>query len=107
MDDPDAPDGTFVHWVLFNLSAQRLLLAAASHAGTPGQNGFGKRGYGGPCPPPGAPHHYRFHLYALDRQVPLKAGATADQLRAAIQGHVVAEGELTALFPAGAPSVPR
>jgi Raf kinase inhibitor-like YbhB/YbcL family protein len=105
VDDPDAPGGTFVHWVLFNLPAEQTALEPAARTGTAGENGFGKQGYGGPCPPPGAAHHYHFHLYALDRQVQLKAGATAEALRAAIRGHVLAEDELTALFPAA--SAPR
>jgi len=98
VDDPDAPGGTFVHWVLYNLAASTIRLAEGSREGTAGDNDFGKRGFGGPCPPPGAPHHYRFHLYALDSPVDLAPGATAEQLRAALTGHILAEGVLTGTF---------
>jgi Raf kinase inhibitor-like YbhB/YbcL family protein len=97
VDDPDAPDGTFVHWVLFNLTAPAL--AEGTRDGTPGANDFGKRGYGGPCPPPGAPHHYRFHVFAVDRSLAgLGSSITAEALRAALSGHVLAEGELVGTF---------
>jgi phosphatidylethanolamine-binding protein (PEBP) family uncharacterized protein len=78
--DPDAPGGTFVHW-----------LWAGSPA-TPGRNSAGSLGYTGPCPPPGKPHRYVFRLYALDRRVPLPRGFDDAQLRAAIRGHVLATG---------------
>jgi len=104
MDDPDAPSGTFVHWVLYNLKAgdpsgRVTLSEGASGAALEGQNGFGKSGYGGPCPPPGKPHHYRFHIYALNRELDgLGPAATADQLRAAFKGSVLGEGTLTGTF---------
>jgi Raf kinase inhibitor-like YbhB/YbcL family protein len=104
VDDPDAPGGTFVHWVLYNLRARdgsgRVTLSEGSSGGAAeGQNGFGKSGYGGPCPPPGKPHHYRFNVYALNRELDgLSSAATADQLRAAFKGSVLAEGTLTGTF---------
>ena len=104
VDDPDAPGGTFVHWVLYNLPAHdrsgRVTLAEGSSGGaSEGQNGFGRSGYGGPCPPPGKPHHYRFHVYAINRELDgLGPAATADQLRAAFKGSVLAEGTLTGTF---------
>ncbi len=96
-DDPDAPGGTFTHWVLFNLLAPAL--GEGAREGTRGTNDFGKRGYGGPCPPPGKPHRYRFHVYAVDARLSgLQGTTTAAELRTALTGHVLAEGELTGLF---------
>src|SRR5262245_18052333 len=100
-DDPDAPRGTWVHWVLFNLPADALELPegvpandSLKNGAKQGKNDFGKLGYGGPAPPPGKPHRYFFKLYALDTQLNLPAGATREQLLAAISGHVLAEGQL-------------
>jgi Raf kinase inhibitor-like YbhB/YbcL family protein len=99
-DDPDAPRGTFVHWVLYNLPPDaRALLegvpteAILANGAIQGKSDFGKIGYGGPCPP-GGTHRYFFKLYALDRQLSLEPGATKDQLLAAMDGYVVAMGEL-------------
>jgi hypothetical protein len=99
-DDPDAPVGTWVHWVLFNIPAD----ATALPAGTPaeavlksgachGRNDFRKLGYGGPCPP-GGTHRYYFKLYALDTLLTLESGSTKAQLLAAMKGHILAEGQL-------------
>lgn len=100
-DDPDAPRGTWVHWVIFNLPADiRELSEAVSTAKTlangarQGKNDFGNVGYGGPAPPRGKPHRYYFKLYALDTTLDLAAGATKDQLLAAMKGHVLDEGQL-------------
>jgi Raf kinase inhibitor-like YbhB/YbcL family protein len=100
-DDPDAPRGTWVHWVLFNLPADRRDLPEGMPAqgeleggARQGKNDFGKIGYGGPAPPPGKPHRYFFKLYALDTPLDLAAGATRGQLEAAMKGHVLAEGQL-------------
>ena len=100
-DDPDAPVGTWVHWVLFNLppGTQNLpegvpkkeLLESGALQGT---NDFGKIGYGGPCPPPGKPHRYFFKLYALDAMLNLKAGAKKADVERAMKGHILAPGEL-------------
>jgi Raf kinase inhibitor-like YbhB/YbcL family protein len=100
-DDPDAPRGTWVHWVLFSLPGDRRQL----EEGVPAQevlpggakqvtNDFGKVGYGGPAPPPGKPHRYFFKLYALDTLLELAPRVTKDQLVAAMRGHVLAEGQL-------------
>ena len=105
MDDPDAPRGTFVHWVLYDLPAserelpqdvprQRMLPSGARQ----GHNDFGKVGYGGPCPPAGSLHRYYFRLYALDTRLDLKAGATRAQLDRAVRGHVLAQAELMARY---------
>lgn len=100
-DDPDAPAGTWTHWVLFDLPAQ----IAALPEGVPktdelpsgahqGRNDFRKIGYGGPCPPAGKPHHYLFKLYALDKKLDLKPGASKPELEQAMQGHILAQAEL-------------
>jgi len=103
--DPDAPGRTFVHWVLYNLpGSTRSLpeglpgLGQLSDGSRQGQNDFGEIGYGGPCPPPGSPHHYVFTLYAMDTKLNLPAGATRAQVEAAMQGHILARGELIGVF---------
>jgi Raf kinase inhibitor-like YbhB/YbcL family protein len=100
-DDPDAPGGTWVHWVLFNLPANTSALAEKvdtapmlPSGARQGVNDFGKIGYSGPCPPPGKPHHYFFKLYALDIRLGLKPGATKKELLQAMDGHIVGEGLL-------------
>jgi Raf kinase inhibitor-like YbhB/YbcL family protein len=100
-DDPDAPRGTWVHWVLFNLPAETRELKEGvptektlSNGAKQGTNDFKKIGYGGPAPPPGKPHRYFFKLYALDTALDLAPGATKDQVVAAMEGHVKGEGQL-------------
>jgi hypothetical protein len=100
-DDPDAPMGTWVHWVLFNLPADTRSLPEAvppdkelPSGARQGTNDFRKIGYGGPCPPPGKPHRYFFKLYALDTTLDLPAGSTKAQVVKAMDGHVLAEGQL-------------
>ena len=82
-DDPDAPAGTWVHWVLYNIPASVTELPeGAAAAGAEGVNGFGKPGYGGPMPPPGhGAHHYFFVLMALDRELGLEPGLTLEGLK--------------------------
>jgi hypothetical protein len=103
--DPDAPSGTFTHWVLFNLPADRSSLPAGvpkqgqlADGSRQGRNDFGKVGYGGPCPPRGAPHRYVFTLYALDRELEVTAGAARSQVESTMNGHVLARSELTARY---------
>jgi hypothetical protein len=105
VDDPDAPSGTFVHWVAFNLpdSARQLPERVPSDAmlgggGWQGVNDFAKTGYGGPCPPPGKPHRYFFRLYALDTNLSLKPGAHRTDVDSAMHGHVLAHAELMGLY---------
>jgi Raf kinase inhibitor-like YbhB/YbcL family protein len=104
LDDPDAPMGTFTHWVAYNLPPntktlpQGLSATASLSDGEQGINGRGEPGYTGPCPPPGKPHHYHFRLYALDEKLELGAGATAQQVEEAIKGHVLASAELVGIF---------
>jgi Raf kinase inhibitor-like YbhB/YbcL family protein len=94
-DDPDAPVGTWVHWVLYDIPSDLSQLAeGAQGIGTPGINDFRKTGYGGPCPPKGKPHRYYFKLYALDTALNLKPGASKENVLTAMKGHVLANGEL-------------
>jgi Raf kinase inhibitor-like YbhB/YbcL family protein len=103
-DDPDAPRGTWVHWVLYNLPAENIGLVenlAATETlkagGFQGKNDFDKIGYGGPCPPSGT-HRYFFKIYAVDAELPLPAGATKAELEKAMQGHIVAQGQLMGTY---------
>lgn len=105
MDDPDAPGGTWVHWVLYDLpSATKELPEGVpkqeelSSGARQGRNDFGKIGYGGPCPPPGKPHRYFFKLYALDAKLGLKAGATKADVERAMKGHVLAQAQLSGKY---------
>lgn len=96
MDDPDAPVGTWNHWLLWDIPATVNSLAEGYRPGTLGTDGtndFGKTGYGGPCPPRGhGPHRYYFRLYALDvPQLKLPARARRAELDKALRGHVLAE----------------
>ena len=94
VDDPDAPSGLFTHWIVWNISPQTNTIAEGSTPkGVHGINGFGKSGYGGPCPPSGT-HRYYFKIFALDRELDLPPGTKRSQLDAAMKGHVVAQGEL-------------
>ncbi len=103
-DDPDAPGGTWVHWVLYNLPAAVKSLPEnvppqPKHANgaLQGKNDFGKIGYGGPAPPSGT-HRYFFRVYALDTELKLSSGATKAQLVKAMAGHILAQGELVGKY---------
>ena len=102
--DPDAPMGTFVHWVIYNLPASRTGLpegvpsSPRAEGAQQGSNGSGSIGYFGPCPPAGKPHHYHFRLYALDDQLQLPPGATAEQVEAAMKNHIRASTQLIGIF---------
>lgn len=104
VEDPDAPGGTFIHWVLYNIPGTARALAAArpTTATLPdgsrqGRNGSGGTGYTGPCPP-GGTHHYIFHLYALDTALDLPDGATNEQLLKAADGHVLGQVKLMGTY---------
>ena len=101
VDDPDAPMGTWVHWVLFNIPADQHDLAedlpVTGNAIYFGKNSSGNTRYDGPCPPSGT-HRYYFKLYALDTLVDLRPGATKEELLKAMQGHTLAQGELMGTF---------
>ncbi len=103
-DDPDAPGGTWVHWVLYNLPGDNIGLVenlpvteSLKAGGFQGSNDFGKIGYGGPCPPSGT-HRYFFRVYAIDSELPLKAGATKAELMKAMEGHVLLQGQLMGTY---------
>ena len=103
-DDPDAPVGTWVHWVLYNLPAEARALPEAipPDAELPdgsrhGQNSWRRLDYGGPCPPSGT-HRYFFKLYALDTVLDLKAGASKKQVLKAMEGHILAQAELMGVY---------
>jgi Raf kinase inhibitor-like YbhB/YbcL family protein len=97
MDDPDAPGGTFDHWVVWNIAPSTIKIGERSVPGTEGLNGMRKPGYTGPCPPSGT-HRYFFKVYALDTQLSLGAKSTKRDLEKAMQGHILAKGELIGLY---------
>jgi Raf kinase inhibitor-like YbhB/YbcL family protein len=104
-DDPDAPAGTWVHWVLYNVPADVSQLAPGtpkddtlSNGAQQGRNDFRKVGYDGPCPPPGKPHHYSFRLYALDARLNLKPRVTKSDVLRAMNGRVLGEAELIGTY---------
>ena len=99
-DDPDAPVGTWTHWLIYDLpSGSTALPEGIAKTGQlpdgsqQGHNDFGKIGYGGPCPPPGKPHRYFFRLYAVDRKLGLNPGASKGELEKALQGRVLGKAE--------------
>jgi Raf kinase inhibitor-like YbhB/YbcL family protein len=104
MDDPDAPGGTWDHWILFNIpaSARSLPESFPANETNPdgslsGKNSSGRTGYGGPCPPNGT-HRYAFKLFALDEILGIAPGANKGELEKAMLGHILARGELTGTF---------
>ncbi|MEU7300110.1 YbhB/YbcL family Raf kinase inhibitor-like protein [Streptomyces sp. NPDC007206] len=102
--DADAAHGTFAHWLVWNIGPHTTRLSAGERpqGAAEGRNGFGKTGYGGPCPPRGdRPHHYVLTVYAVDRRVPLAAGATGSDLLRALSGHTLAMGVLTGRYGRG------
>ncbi len=105
MDDPDAPSGTWVHWVIWNQPPATHSLPEGvprreqlDNSGRQGRNSFGKIGYNGPCPPAGQTHRYFFRIYALDQKLDLPAGASRSQLDAAMKGHIRAQSEYMGTF---------
>src|SRR5216117_1384043 len=104
-DDPDAPVGTWVHWVIYDLPADTKELAEGiatsetlANGAKQGINDFRKVGYGGPCPPPGLPHRYFFKLYALDAELSLKPRATKQDVERAMEGHIIAQAQLMGTY---------
>jgi Raf kinase inhibitor-like YbhB/YbcL family protein len=99
-DDPDAPVGTWTHWISWNIRPDRALPEGVPKNGElsdgmrQGRNDFKRVGYGGPCPPPGKPHRYFFKLYALDAKVDLKPESARTELESAMKGHVLAEAQV-------------
>jgi Raf kinase inhibitor-like YbhB/YbcL family protein len=104
-DDPDAPGGTWVHWVIYNQPPDAASLlentaksVALPNGGAQGRNSFGNIGYGGPCPPGGKAHRYFFKVYALDVALTLKDQPDKEKLLAAMKGHIVAQGQLMGTY---------
>ena len=104
VNDPDAPGGSWIHWVLYNVPADNIgfvenvpVSETLKAGGFQGKNDFGKIGYGGPCPPSGT-HRYFFKLYAVDAELPLKADATWPELEKALDDHVVGQGQLMGTY---------
>ena len=97
--DPDAPNGTFTHWLVWNIGPKTSDISANAVPGgaLQGTNDFGKSGYDGPCPPSGT-HRYYFRVFALDTEIELKAGAKASEFEKAMAGHIIARGELMGRF---------
>ncbi len=101
VEDPDAPMGTFVHWVIYNIKTNELPegVKADSQIGVQGLNDFGRIGYGGPCPPRGhGPHRYFFRVYALSEELPVKKNVTAESLRKMMEGKIIDSGETYCLY---------
>jgi Raf kinase inhibitor-like YbhB/YbcL family protein len=97
LDDPDAPSGTFDHWIVWNIPASTNKIAENSVPGKEGFNSAGQTGYMGPCPPSGT-HRYFFKVYALDTELALGIGAKKKDAEKAMQGHVLAKGELMGIY---------
>ncbi len=104
-DDPDAPVGTWTHWIIWNIPAQTTALPEGvpkveerGDGARQGRNDFKRIGYGGPCPPPGKPHRYFFKLYSLDAKLDVKAGASRSELERAMKGHVLSQTELMGTY---------
>ncbi len=96
VDDPDAPMGTWVHWVVFDIPITTKI-EENTIPGKQGINDFGKRDYGGPCPPSGT-HRYFFKIYSLDTTLNLKEGISIKALEKAMQGHILGQAELIGLY---------
>ena len=104
-DDPDAPVGTWTHWIIWNIPAKATALPEGVAKSGPsedgesqGRNDFRRIGYGGPCPPPGKAHRYFFKLFALNTKLDLKAGAGRDALERAMKGHILSQTELMGTY---------
>jgi Raf kinase inhibitor-like YbhB/YbcL family protein len=105
VEDPDAPGGTFTHWVIYGIPGSYDHLddgvpqvEELDNGAMQGPNSMGKIGYMGPSPPKGKPHRYIFTLYALDSKLGLPAGITKEELRKAMHGHIISEGKVTGLY---------
>lgn len=99
MDDPDAPNGVWTHWVMFNIPPTVQEIAEGKEPpGRAGKNSWEKIGYGAPCPPKGKEHRYIFHLYAVSRTFPLRVGSSKTKVLDAMRGYVLAQTELTTRY---------
>jgi Raf kinase inhibitor-like YbhB/YbcL family protein len=105
VDDPDAPNGTFDHWIVWNIPANLTQISEGApefktiepHP-SQGVNSYKQNGYRGPCPPPGKPHHYHFKLYALDTTLNIEEGSTKQALEQVMKGHIIDQTELVGVF---------
>jgi len=98
VDDPDAPTGTWVHWLVWNIPANKTSFSKGENITFPqGKNDFGNLNYGGPCPPSGT-HRYFFKLYALDTTLKINDGSTKEQLESAMSGHIIEEAQLIGTY---------
>ncbi len=99
LDDPDAPGGTFTHWIIYDMSPATLQVPEnrPPNSGKFGSSSFGKIGYGGPCPPSGK-HRYFFKLFALDKILDLAEGADIEKINSEINGHVIDKAEIIGLY---------
>jgi Raf kinase inhibitor-like YbhB/YbcL family protein len=97
VDDPDAPSGTFDHWIVWNIPASASKIGENTVPGTEGMNSARQQGYMGPCPPSGT-HRYFFKVYALDAELSLGASSRKKDVEKAMQGHILAKGELVGLY---------
>lgn len=98
VDDPDAPHGTFDHWLAWNIDGKLRELPENAKVPHQGLNHYGNTKYDGPCPPPGKPHRYFFKVYALDSSLKLPDGSTKKQLEQAIEGHVLGKAEVVGIY---------
>jgi Raf kinase inhibitor-like YbhB/YbcL family protein len=98
VDDPDAPMGVFDHWIAWNIAPDKIDFEEGVKVPAEGKNGFGVNKYRGPCPPPGKPHRYFFKVYALDQKIGLLPGSSKEDLIKAMNGHILAQGELIGTF---------
>jgi len=97
VDDPDAPMGTWVHWVVYNISPAMSRIKEDSITGIQVMNNFGRIEYGGPCPPSGT-HRYFFKVYALDTELSLKENSRKKDLEKAMEGRILGKAELIGLY---------
>jgi Raf kinase inhibitor-like YbhB/YbcL family protein len=98
LDDPDAPGGTFDHWIVWNIPPSMSKIAENTVPGVEGINSDQQYSYIGPSPPPGKPHHYNFKVYAIDTQLGLSANSNKKELENALKSHVLSQGLLIGLF---------
>lgn len=97
MDDPDAPNGNWDHWIVFNMMPSTELIEEGENVGKGGKNSWGRDDYGGPCPPSGT-HRYIFKLYALDIELSLEEGVSKQEVEAAIEGHIIDQANLMGVY---------
>jgi len=98
VSDPDAPEGAWSHWVIYNVPPKTVEIAENSNPGTEGLSDFGKYPYGGPCPPDEKPHHYIFRAYALDIFLIINEGPTLIEVEKAIRGHIITQAQLVGVY---------